>query len=114
MLRRAGGATPLPRRRSQVWAAPVGVGRSSFQSEVAFHTLCVNAVDQGRLENLPGWLPGVTVRNRHVLVSDEPVTTIRITADTPFDGAIFDDPAPGDSSSPTARNRWGRSKSLHR
>lgn len=92
----------------------VGFGLSNFQTNVTSHTLYVNGVSQGLLDDLPGWVSGIDVKNRYVLVSGDLVTSIRITADTHFDGLIFDKLAFTNPIVPSATGSWGRLKSLFR
>ena len=98
----------------------VGVGLSNFQHDLAsgntFHTLTVNGVSMGRLENLAGWTSGL-VKNRYVLVTGDvntPIQSILITADTHYDGMIFDKLATSDLPDPTLSTTWGRLKTLFR
>lgn len=99
--------------------AAIGIGLGNFQRDAAsgntFHTLFVNGVDKGKLESLPGWVSIVNGKNRYLFISgDEPITSVRFTADTHFDGLAFDKLAMGDLFVPTQSTTWGRLKSLYR
>jgi hypothetical protein len=96
----------------------VGIGLGNFQRDAAsgftFHSLFVNGVDMGKLESLPGWVSIVNGKNRYLYVSGEPISSIRFTADTHFDGLAFDKLALADGTTPTNGTSWGRLKSLYR
>lgn len=98
----------------------VGIGLSNFQhdldSGLTYHTLTVNGVSMGRLESLPGWASGL-IKNRYILITGDPNTPIQsilISADTHYDGMIFDKLAIGDGTTPTLTPTWGRLKLLYR
>lgn len=98
----------------------VGFGLSNIQTDAgsAFttHTLWVNGVSQGPLEDLPGWVSSVFGRNRYLLVNFDAIDSIIITADTHFDGMVVDKLALGAVADvvPVAPTSWGQVKALFR
>lgn len=98
--------------------AAVGIGLSNFQTDAAVsfthHSLYVNGVSQGELEALPGWVSTIFNRNRYLLITGDPIASIRITADTCFDGLVFDKLAFGELATAASSTTWGRIKSLYR
>ncbi|MBK6735188.1 MAG: hypothetical protein IPG61_14145 [bacterium] len=98
----------------------VGFGLSNVQTDAgsAFtsHTLWVNGVSQGRLEDLPGWVSTVSNRNRYLLVTFDAIDSIVFTADTHFDGMVVDKLALGEAAGvvPVATTSWGQVKALFR
>lgn len=93
--------------------ASVGIGLGNFQSDVTLHSLFVNGVDQGTLESLSWWVSIVNGKNGYVLVLGEPISSLRFTNDTHFDGLAFDKLAIGEPATPAAGTSWGRVKSLY-
>jgi len=92
----------------------VGFGLSNFQSDVTQHTLLVNGVSQGVVESLPGWVSTAADKNRYVLVSGDPISSVTFLADTHFDGLVFDKVAVGQAPTPVEASTWGRLKAIHR
>jgi hypothetical protein len=96
----------------------VGFGLSNFQrdagSAFTFHALTINGVSHGNLESLPGWTTNVFGHNRYILITGEPITSVKLAANTHFDGMVVDKLAFGDLSSPAAAASWGRLKGLYR
>lgn len=98
----------------------IGVGLSNVQTDAGSgnttHTLWVNGVSKGNLESLPGWVSNVYGKNRYLLVSGEPISSVRVVANTHFDGMAFDKLALGTPAGPTPATgtTWGRLKTLYR
>jgi len=105
--------------------AMVGVGLSNFQSlsgpsPRTNHELLVNGVSKGLVETLlPGWIPGVNVRDSYMVVTAtvpdaiHSITIQNVTNANP-DGLVFDKLAVRDFVSPVEKSTWGRIKTIYR
>jgi hypothetical protein len=77
----------------------VGVGLSNFQSlntprfPRTNHSYFINGQSMGLVESLPGWIPGIDVRNSYLLVTatdGDVINSIVFQNDTMGDGLVFD------------------------
>jgi len=101
-----------------------GVGLSNLQSiggpvAVTNHELIVNGVSRGTLESLlPGYVPGVNVRFRYLVVTataPDVIQSVCVQNVSALDGLVFDKLAYQlDQSSAGRRDTWGHLKSIYR
>ncbi|MCB1150819.1 hypothetical protein KDK88_04690 [bacterium] len=101
--------------------ADVGVGLSNFQHDASdaftFHTLLVNGVDMGKLENMPNWVSTASGKNFYLHVigdGDTPIESITILADDHFDGMVLDMMALGALAVPAEQSTMSAVKALFR
>ncbi len=104
-------------------APKFGVGLSNFQSiggptGVTNHELIVNGVSRGLLETLlPGYVPGVNVRFRYLLITataPDLITSVCIQNVSALDGLVFDKVALVDPITAADHHTWGRLKTIYR
>jgi hypothetical protein len=100
-----------------------GVGLSNFQSiggptGVTNHELIVNGVSRGLLETLlPGYVPGVNVRFRYLLIAatgTDQISTVCVQNVSALDGLVFDKLAISGPGTPVLKSSWGTLKSIYR
>jgi hypothetical protein len=101
----------------------VGVGLSNFQSlggpsPITNHQLLVNGVSLGNVETLlPGWVGGVNVRNRYLVITasgPDVIQSVCIQCVTNLDGLVFDKLAIQGFVVPAESRTWGRIKAGYR
>lgn len=100
-----------------------GLGLSNFQSlggptAVTNHELIVNGVSKGNLEALlPGYVPGVNVRFRYLVVTataPDDIRSVCIQNVTNPDGLVFDELALRGGTTPARTGSWGGLKNIYR
>lgn len=102
--------------------ASVGIGLSNFQSlggpsAITNHQLIVNGVLWGLVESLAGWVGGVNVRNRYVVITGtgtDKISSIAFRNVTQPDGLVFDKLSVPSASTPARPRTWGTVKSSYR
>lgn len=98
----------------------VGMGLSNFEHNTTdgdtYHSIIVNGVNMGRLEDLPHWVSTASGKNFYLLVTADPATPVQsivLTAGTHSDGMVVDKLA-FDAASSALQTTWGRLKSMYR
>lgn len=101
----------------------MGVGLSNFQSlggpsPITNHDVIVNGVSLGNVETLlPGWVGGVNVRNRYVVITAtgaDVIQSVAFQCVTNIDGLVFDKLAIQGVPVPVEGSTWGRVKAGYR